>query len=354
MKLSYLCAAGYDGPGPGLGTWPARPADCDRDTAQRSMAQALDNALLAEALGFDWISVSEHHYSPIMLTPNPIVFAGALSQVTKRAKIAVLGPLIPINNPVRIAEELAMLDCLTGGRIIVLFLRGTPNEQKTYADTTDRSRAMTQEGIDLILKAWTADEPFAWNGEEYQFEHVAPWPRTAQVPHPVVFGSGNSEESVKFAAQRRLSIGMSFAPPPVVKQWVNLYRAEADKAGWQPTAENVLYRHIAHIASSDAEAKEQMQEAGAARARARAGRDHSASHGRASAGREMGGPAQSQPSFFTPYFFGGPETVMAKAKELADCGVGILDLAFGIPGADYQARAIKTFGEKVLPRLAKM
>jgi alkanesulfonate monooxygenase SsuD/methylene tetrahydromethanopterin reductase-like flavin-dependent oxidoreductase (luciferase family) len=322
------------------------------------MAQALDNARLAEAVGFDWISVSEHHYSPIMLTPNPIVFAGALSQVTRTAKIAVLGPLIPINNPVRIAEELAMLDCLTGGRIVVLFLRGTPNEQKTYADTSERSRAMTQEGIDLILKAWTSDEPFAWKGEEYQFEHVAPWPRTAQVPHPIVFGSGNSEESVKFAAQRRLSIGMSFAPPPVVKKWVELYRYECDKAGWKPTADNVLYRHIAHIAASDAEAAEQMQEAGAARARQAHARASAApaaaSSGHASEGREMGGPAQARPSFFTPYFFGGPETVIAKAKELADCGVGVLDLAFGIPGADYQARALKTFGEKALPALAKV
>jgi len=361
MKLSYLCSAAYDGPGPGLGVWPAPPANCDRETAQRSMAQALDNARLAEAVGFDWISVSEHHYSPIMLTPNPIVFAGALSQVTRTAKIAVLGPLIPINNPVRIAEELAMLDCLTGGRIVVLFLRGTPNEQKTYADTSERSRAMTQEGIDLILKAWTTDESFAWKGEEYQFEHVAPWPRTAQVPHPVVFGSGNSEESVIFAAQRRLSIGMSFAPSPVVKKWVELYRTECDKAGWKPTPDHVLYRHIAHIAASDAEAAEQMQEAGAARAR-RAGRERaSAGHepaggasGQPGAGREMGGPAQARPSFFTPYFFGGPETVIARAKELADCGVGILDLAFGIPGADYQAQAIKTFGELAMPTLAKI
>ena len=344
MKLSFLCTAAYDGPNT-LGTWPARPADCDRATAQKSMAKALENARIAESVGFDWISVSEHHYSPIMLTPNPIVFAGALSQVTTKAKIAVLGPLIPINNPVRIAEELAMLDCLTNGRLIVLFLRGTPNEQKTYSDVSERSRAMTQEGIDLILKAWTSDEPFAWKGEEYQFEHVAPWPRTVQLPHPVVFGSGNSEESVIFAAQRKLSIGMSFAPPPVVKKWVELYRSEADKAGWKPTPDNVLYRHIAHVAASDAEATEQMQEAGAARAR-------SAAH--ASHGREMGGPAQNRPSFFQPYFFGGPETVIAKAKELADCGVGILDLAFAIPGTDYQARALKTFGDLALRSLAKM
>jgi len=168
MKVSYLCSASYDGPGPSMGSWPAPPAACDRETARASMAHALENARLAESLGFDWISVSEHHYSPIMLTPNPIVFAAALSQVTTRAKIAVLGPLLPLNNPVRVAEELAMLDCLSNGRVVVLFLRGTPNEQITYGDVTARSRAMTQEGIELILKIWSSNEPFEWKGEEYQ------------------------------------------------------------------------------------------------------------------------------------------------------------------------------------------
>ncbi|HEY1707324.1 MAG TPA: LLM class flavin-dependent oxidoreductase [Rhizomicrobium sp.] len=349
MKLSYLCSASYDGPGHG-GGWPAAPSSCDRATARQSMEQALANARLAEALGFDWVSVSEHHYSPIMLTPNPIVMAGALSQVTERVKIAVLGPLIPLNNPVRIAEELAMLDCLTNGRVIVLFLRGTPNEHGTYSDVAARSRAMTQEGIDLILKAWSSPEPFAWNGSEYQFPTVSVWPRTLQTPHPVVFGSGNSDESIDFAASRRLPIAISFAPANVVKGWVERYRAAADKAGWMPGPDHVLYRHLAHIAASDAAATEEMHEASAARARAAAQM--------ASPAAEMGGPgAQPRtppPAFFTPYFFGGPKTVIARAEEMRNAGVGILDLAFIIPGGERQAQALKTFAAAVMPALAKM
>jgi alkanesulfonate monooxygenase SsuD/methylene tetrahydromethanopterin reductase-like flavin-dependent oxidoreductase (luciferase family) len=343
MKFSYLCSASYDGPGPGM-AWPAPPSACDRETAQLSVAHALENARLAEAAGFDWISVSEHHYSPIMLTPNPIVMAAALSQVTARAKIAVLGPLLPLNNPVRVAEEIAMLDCLTNGRVIVLFLRGTPNEQLTYGDVAERSRAMTQEGIELILKIWSSSEPFEWKGKEFQYKTVSPWPRTVQVPHPVTFGSGNSDESIEFAAKHRLSIAMSFAPPAMVKTWVDRYRAEADKCGWAPTPDNVLYRHLAHVADSDSSADAEMKEASAARASAAA---------RGSAAREMGGPA-ARPAFFTPFFHGGPETVVEKAAQLRDCGVGILDLAFVIPGADRQGRAIKTFGEKVMPKLARM
>lgn len=343
-----MCAAGYDGPS--RPAWPMPPSACDPATAQRSLLGAIENARIAEAAGFDWISVSEHHFSPITLTPSPNVMAGVLSQVIRRATIAVLGPILPLNNPVRIAEELAMLDCMTQGRLVALFLRGTPNEQLTYNDVAARSRAMTQEGIELILKTWTALEPFSWEGAEYQFKTISAWPRPIQSPHPPVFASGNSEESVIFAAQRKLSIAISFAPPDTVKKWVALYHAECDKAGWQPTRDNVLYRHIAHIADSDALAREQMAEAAAARA------SSAATHSDSTA-REMGGPAappSPRPALFQPFFFGGPRTFTERVATMRDCGVGIVDFAFGIPGVGYQAQALKTFGAKVQSELARL
>ena len=199
MKASFLATTTYAGPAPGVHVWPAPPALCDREVASTTMHRTIEAARRADELGFDWVSLSEHHYAPMMLTPNPLVMAGALSQVVKRAKIAILGPLLPLSNPVRVAEELAMLDSMTDGRVVVLFLRGTPNEHHTYGDVAEQSRAMTQEGIDLILKAWTSDQPFAWEGEHFKFPTVSIWPRTRQEPHPQVFGSGNSEESVIFA-----------------------------------------------------------------------------------------------------------------------------------------------------------
>lgn len=340
-----MCISGYDGPVAATG-WPMPSSSCDRETARRSLLGALNNAKIAEASGFDWVSVSEHHYGPIALTPNPVVMAGALSQATSRVKIAVLGPILPLNNPVRVAEELAMVDCLSGGRTVVLFLRGTPNEQITYQNVVERSRSMTQEGIDLILKIWTTPDAMKWHGKEYQFDHISAWPRPLQEPHPVVFGSGNSEESIAFAAARKLSIAMSFAPLEIVKKWVALYGAEADKHGWKPTADNVLYRHIAHLGESDALAKEQYNAAVATRAGETARlRDQ---------GKEMGGPAAHGNAMFTPFLFGGPETVRAQIAAVRDAGVGILDIAFGIPGTDNQGRAIELFGKTVLPKVAAL
>jgi alkanesulfonate monooxygenase SsuD/methylene tetrahydromethanopterin reductase-like flavin-dependent oxidoreductase (luciferase family) len=321
-------------------------SSCDRETARRSLMGALNNAKIAEASGFDWVSVSEHHYGPISLTPNPLVMAGALSQATSRVKIAVLGPILPLNNPVRVAEELAMVDCLSGGRIIVLFLRGTPNEQVTYQNVVERSRSMTQEGIDLILKAWTTPDATNWHGKEYQFDHISIWPRPVQAPHPLVFGSGNSDESIAFAAQRKLSIAISFATLEVVKKWVELYKSEADKHGWTPTADNVLYRHIAHVGDTDALATEEYDAAVAARAGETAKLRNE--------GQEMGGPAAAANAMFKPFLFGGPETVKAKIATVRDAGVGILDLAFGIPGCTNQGEAIARFGKTVLPGVASL
>jgi alkanesulfonate monooxygenase SsuD/methylene tetrahydromethanopterin reductase-like flavin-dependent oxidoreductase (luciferase family) len=200
MKLSLLAAASYEGRVADR-TWPAAPAACEPEVASRSLTDNLELARRADELGFDWISVSEHHYGPIMLTPNPLVWAGALTQVVRRAKIALLGPVLPLNNPIRVAEEVAMLDAMSGGRIVVLFLRGVPGEMRTYgAGEPPDPRGATQEGIELILKAWTAPEPFAWEGAHHRHALVSIWPQPLQKPHPPVYGSGNSEESVVFAA----------------------------------------------------------------------------------------------------------------------------------------------------------
>lgn len=337
MLVSSLCMVGYDGPAPGLEIWPAESAYCKRDVAQASFNHSLAMAKKADMLGFDWVSVSEHHYAPYIMTPNPCVMASALSQVTRRAKIALLGPLVPLSNPVRLAEELAMVDMLSDGRLIVLFLRGTPNEHRTYDNDPGTTRAMTQEGIDLIVKTWRTDEPFAWEGEQYQFSTVSVWPKPVQMPHPPIFASGNSEESVRFAAARRMGIAFSFVPPEVVRNWVKLYHSEAAKVGWQPGPAHVIYRGIAYAAESDAKAFDEMGDFFGAKAAEQAQIQQ----------KTMGGPPVV-PLVLEPYFVGGPETLKGKMETIRDCGVGVVDLAWGIGGPDQRAASMDCFADKVL------
>lgn len=338
MKVSYLCMTGYDGPAPGIEIWPASPEFCRPEVAQGSYARYLGMVEAAEALGFDWVSVSEHHYAPYQMTPNPMIMASAIIQRTRRVRVALLGPLIPLNNPVRLAEEVAMLDALSGGRLEVLFLRGTPNEHKTYDTPAALTKAMTQEGIDLILKAWTSERPFAWEGEQYRFETISIWPRITQAPHPPVFGSGNSEDSVVFAAQRRIGIAFSFAAPETVQGWIDLYRAECAKAGWEPTPAHVIYRGITYCADTDEQAHADMIGFFGKQAEEQ-GKLQSAT---------LGGPPVLD-LVARPYFVGSPATLIEKFRVLHEIGVGVCDLPFVVGTPDQQRASLDLFGKQVLP-----
>lgn len=130
MKASLFCNPQYMGSAP-QDVWPLSGEYFVADVAVRSMQTTLAQFRLADEFGFDWVTVAEHHYSPFSLSPNPMVLAGALCQVVHRAKIAVLGPTVPILNPVRVAEELAMIDVMSGGRLVAGLMRGTANEYVT-------------------------------------------------------------------------------------------------------------------------------------------------------------------------------------------------------------------------------
>jgi alkanesulfonate monooxygenase SsuD/methylene tetrahydromethanopterin reductase-like flavin-dependent oxidoreductase (luciferase family) len=337
MKVSYLSMSPYDGAAPGIEIWPAPSRYCDPQVASDSLQRSIAMAAHADALGFDWVSVSEHHYAPYIMTPNPVVMAAALSQVVKRAKIALLGPLLPLSNPIRVAEEVAMLDSLSGGRVIVLFLRGTPNEQKTFSTAGD-TRGMTQEGIDLIRKAWTHTSPFAWKGKHYQFDVVSVWPRPRQEPHPPLYGSGNSDESISFAAERRMGIAFSFAPPEITKKWIELYRLEAARFGWTPTPEHIIYRGITYAAQTDAQAGAEMAEFFGQKA-AESAQFQSESLG--------GPPIVSLVS--QPYFVGSPKTIIERFATLRDQGIGIVDMVFGVGTPEKKIAVMDMIARDVLP-----
>src|SRR6185503_12071176 len=114
MKASIFVPCAYHGPSEGAG-WPTPATVYSDEAAQATFDAAIAQCRLADAVGFDWVTVAEHHFSPFCITPNPMVLAGALTQAVKRAKIALLGADIPILNPIRVAEEFAMLDAMSGG-----------------------------------------------------------------------------------------------------------------------------------------------------------------------------------------------------------------------------------------------
>ena len=129
----------------------------------------LDELEYGEALGFDGLCVNEHHQTAYGIMPSPIVTAAALSRRTSKARIAILGSALPLRaNPLTVAEEHAMIDVITGGRVISGFVRGVGSEYFSFGTNPVHSLERHKEAADLVIKAWTQPGPFRWEGTHYQ------------------------------------------------------------------------------------------------------------------------------------------------------------------------------------------
>jgi alkanesulfonate monooxygenase SsuD/methylene tetrahydromethanopterin reductase-like flavin-dependent oxidoreductase (luciferase family) len=177
----------------------------DAETAARTYAEHLEAWEEMDRLGFDGVGLNEHHTTPHGLMNSPNMMAAAAAQRTKKLKILILGNLLPIHNPLRIAEELAMADCLSRGRIISGFARGVPREYNVYDVPMAESRARFEEAVDVILKAWT--EPvFSHQGKFWKFQDIAIWPRPFQQPRPPIWVPfTGSKETIEWAGKNNFS-----------------------------------------------------------------------------------------------------------------------------------------------------
>jgi alkanesulfonate monooxygenase SsuD/methylene tetrahydromethanopterin reductase-like flavin-dependent oxidoreductase (luciferase family) len=176
----------------------------DREKTDGLYQEYIDQLAYAEELGFDGLVLNEHHQNIYGLMPSPNIIAAALTQRTKRAKLVVLGNLLPLHlNPLRVAEEYAMIDSMSGGRVIAGFAMGGGPEAFNYDIPQPQARARYWEAIDLIRRAWTEDGPFRHDGPHYPLRYVNLWPKPRQVPHPRIWVPGAlSLETMEGVAKR--------------------------------------------------------------------------------------------------------------------------------------------------------
>jgi alkanesulfonate monooxygenase SsuD/methylene tetrahydromethanopterin reductase-like flavin-dependent oxidoreductase (luciferase family) len=222
----------------------------------------LDTLAYADELGFDGVCVNEHHQNAYGLMPSPNVIAGALTQRTKRCKIAVIGNALPLYNPpLRVAEEMAMLDVLSGGRLIAGMVIGSGPEYYSYQVNPTYAREKFREALDLIIKAWTTPGPFAWHSKHYYFQHVNPWPRPMQQPHPPIWVPGvGSIETIELVAQRRYCyMGIPYFHMDVFRRVFAQFRAACDKAGYTARPEQMGWGVPIYVAETDRQAREEVE-----------------------------------------------------------------------------------------------
>ena len=176
----------------------------DPAKAHRMYNEFMDELELAAELGFDGICVNEHHQNAYGLMPSPNLIAAALARRTRDAALCVMGNSLALYNPpTRVAEEFAMLDCISGGRLIAGFPVGTPMDTcYAYGQNPSQLRERYHEAHDLILKAWQEPDPFVFNGRFTKLRYVNPWPRPIQKPHPPIWiPGGGSVETWQWCAE---------------------------------------------------------------------------------------------------------------------------------------------------------
>jgi alkanesulfonate monooxygenase SsuD/methylene tetrahydromethanopterin reductase-like flavin-dependent oxidoreductase (luciferase family) len=350
----------------------------DRQKAVGLYQEYIDELAYADELGFDGVVLNEHHQNIYGLMPAPNLLAGALSQRTKNCKIVVLGNLTPLHfRPLRVAEEYAMLDCMTGGRIIAGLAPGGGHESFSYSYSMPLARERFWEALDLIVQAWTQPGPTTFNGKHYSMRYVNPWPQPLQTPHPPIWIPGsNSQETMYEVAKRDFSYFLSTRGKlSGAKRSARRFGEVVEEVGktFHPRQMGLLFS--VYVAETDEIARRESEEAvfyftryclkGHQR---RAGRRLTMAPGglspkswqtyleNSTVGAKMLGDAENWKDIdeMGSIFVGSPETVYQKLWEfVSEADIGNLLIQFHIGNLSYEKtqKSQRIFAEQVLPRL---
>ncbi len=343
----------------------------------------MDELEFAANAGFDAICVNEHHSNAYGLMPSPNLIASTLARNTTDTALCVMGNSLALYNPpTRVAEEMAMIDCISGGRMIAGFPLGTPMDTcYAYGQNPALLRARYMEAVDLVTRAWEEEEPFAFNGRFNQQRYVNVWPRPVQKPRPPVWvpGSGSVETWQMCAERNFLYAYLSYfgwqASAGVMKGFWNHMK----EAGKEPNPFNAGFLQFVGVAENRKEA-EKLYAGPAdyfynrclhlgpmyanppgytseASLRAKLGSQVTAAANQG-AGSGISGPARdfSNTKFFDEghVIIGSPDEVADKLREVAiELNVGnvLLLLHFGNMSRELTNYNTQLFAEKVMPQV---
>jgi alkanesulfonate monooxygenase SsuD/methylene tetrahydromethanopterin reductase-like flavin-dependent oxidoreductase (luciferase family) len=224
------------------------------DVAVRTYAEHLAAWEELDRLGYDGVGFNEHHCSPYGLMNSPNLMAAAAAQRTKKLKLLIYGNLLPLHEPLRLAEELAMIDCLSNGRLISGFARGIPREYQVHNVTLAESRERFEEAYEIITRAWT-DEVFSYQGKFWSYKDVAMWPRPVQQPGPEIWiPIVGSKESIEFAARKNAVITPGLAPGGLQHDIIRYYAKCLAQHGRKITPNHLSLGMSAYVADSKEQA----------------------------------------------------------------------------------------------------
>ncbi|MCE3241199.1 MAG: Luciferase-like monooxygenase [Deltaproteobacteria bacterium] len=328
---------------------------------KQAFEELLEQILLTERLSFDEAWFAEHHHSDYGLIASPNLMIASLAHRTKRLRLGNLVNVLPLYDPMRLAEECGMLDILTGGRLNVGLGRGVPRDDLKHGLDRDTAQARFEEGIEIMMRSWT-EQTFSYNGKAWNYVDIVCRPRPLQRPHPPIYYGATSPDSPTMVARRGWNLALSRQPLANCAQAIRSYRDERAKhKNLSGNGDAIMVRDI-YVAETDEQAwKEAVPQLVRfwQLATDNVWRGDSVS-------------ADDLPKFTErfPYFPGGltvkrldewgtsligsPQTVIAKARAMIETAkpdslVGMF--SFGGLSHDQVTRSIELFATKVRPAL---
>jgi alkanesulfonate monooxygenase SsuD/methylene tetrahydromethanopterin reductase-like flavin-dependent oxidoreductase (luciferase family) len=209
-----------------------------------------DEKLVVEQMGFDGVMLNSHHDTPFCMGGGAMnLEAAVLARITEKLKIVLLGNVLPIwDDPLWLVEELATIDLISRGRLVSGFVRGTGRESIAHNAQPPYNWERFQEAHDFIVKAWTTDGPFRWEGEHYQFRYVNPWMRPYTRPHPPIWIPGiMSRSTLAFAAKHRYPYIMLDSQLDLTAKAFEVYREQARLNGFEAGTQHLGYMFKVHV-----------------------------------------------------------------------------------------------------------
>jgi len=228
------------------------------------MRHLIDFMASSEDLGFDAVWANEHHFHAYGgHIPSPPVFLAALAQRTKRVRLGTSIIVMPLHNPIEIAEQMAMVDLMSGGRLELGVGRGfVIHDHETFNIPVGEGQTRTTEGLDVILKAWTG-KPLTHHGRHFNYDNLTVWPKPEQDPVPVWLACSNNPDSFRWTAERgyKLLTVAYIKPLPKLGALTTIYRDAWAASGRDPASCEVCTHYQVVVDEDRAVARQRAEQA---------------------------------------------------------------------------------------------
>ena len=338
------------------------PASMDPEKDGQVIDETLREGQLCDQLGMEMLWLAEHHFDGICAYVDPVSFAAALATSTKRIHIGFAVAQMSLHHPIRMAEQMALIDNISRGRLVVGLGRGTAYniyDYQGYGIDPNEAQERLIESEDIMIKAWTT-ENFEHKGKFWDIRLPMLRPRPYTKPHPYIIRACSGEESMVGMARAGRPFMMNIQTNEVTKHRMDLYRKTLRESGYgedivaRNVAESWVWRNI-FVAETDAEAERLALPAFKTQTEFRMAMRKKVYEEQGLYLKKESGGALARSDAQYAVLCGSPATVAEEIAKIDAIGVGGLILTFRIGPMPYEvaANSIRLFMAKVAPEFRK-